>query len=187
MSEEFDDIVRSSSEVARRSLALFGCIGLAFGSPKSEIVSWLKENDLEGDLSPTEALFINESKPSRKQIIDTTWHSERLIVLLWALGYAGMPEADEQCDTSVLQDALPPYAEIGAGEFTESAKLRPDNELIAMADKIRNLHWVARDAELHNHSPEERVSLGIIQERHHAINWIIGYDGLDWDEVTTDT
>ncbi|MEY2943079.1 MAG: hypothetical protein RLY97_1093, partial [Pseudomonadota bacterium] len=41
--------------------------------------------------------------------------------------------------------------------------------------------------ELHNHSPEERVSLGIIQERHHAINWIIGYDGLDWDEVTTDT
>ena len=25
------------------------------------------------------------------------------------------------------------------------------------------------------------------QERHHAINWVIGYDGLAWDDVTTDT
>jgi hypothetical protein len=31
------------------------------------------------------------------------------------------------------------------------------------------------------------VDLEIVQERHHAINWVIGYDGAPWDEVTTDT
>jgi hypothetical protein len=31
------------------------------------------------------------------------------------------------------------------------------------------------------------VDIEIIQERHHAINWVIGYEGLSWDEVTTDT
>jgi hypothetical protein len=29
--------------------------------------------------------------------------------------------------------------------------------------------------------------LEIVQERHYAINWITGYGGLPWDEVTTDT
>ena len=31
------------------------------------------------------------------------------------------------------------------------------------------------------------VDVEIIQERHHAINWVIGYEGLPWDLVTTDT
>jgi hypothetical protein len=31
------------------------------------------------------------------------------------------------------------------------------------------------------------IDIEIVQERHHAINWITEYDGLPWDEVTTDT
>jgi hypothetical protein len=31
------------------------------------------------------------------------------------------------------------------------------------------------------------IDIEIVQERHHAINWVTGYDGLPWDEVTTDT
>lgn len=69
----------------------------------------------------------------------------------------------------------------------DSATLRPDDELMATANEILDLHWHARDAQIHKHIPAKPVDIEIIQERHHAINWIIGYDGVDWDEVTTDT
>jgi hypothetical protein len=71
--------------------------------------------------------------------------------------------------------------------FVAEAKLRPEKELIECADQILDLHWTARDAKIKGLDPSQPVNLGIIQERHHAINWVIGYDGLAWDEVTTDT
>jgi hypothetical protein len=48
-------------------------------------------------------------------------------------------------------------------------------------------HWKARDAELHERSMPPGIDIEIVQERHHAINWITRYAGLSWDEVTTDT
>ena len=34
---------------------------------------------------------------------------------------------------------------------------------------------------------EIEIEIEIVQERHHAIKWITGYEGLPWDEVATDT
>lgn len=28
---------------------------------------------------------------------------------------------------------------------------------------------------------------GIVYERHYALNWLIGYAGLGWDDLRTDT
>jgi NADPH-dependent 2,4-dienoyl-CoA reductase/sulfur reductase-like enzyme len=56
-----------------------------------------------------------------------------------------------------------------------------------MADETMRLHWEARNAQIKGRPAALNVDLEIIQERHHAINWVIGYDALDWDEVTTDT
>jgi hypothetical protein len=28
---------------------------------------------------------------------------------------------------------------------------------------------------------------GVAQERHHALNWLIGYMDQEWDKVSTDT
>lgn len=53
-----------------------------------------------------------------------------------------------------------------------------------MADQIRAHHWKARDAEINNSAPKWRIALAIIHERHHGINWLIGYGRLDWDDVT---
>jgi len=109
-------------------------------------------------------------------------------VILWALGAVDeLPPADEQCDTSVFREILPPYSATNVADFLASAQLRPEAELIAVADDMRALHWEARDAEIKGSSIQPRVDTEVIQERHHAINWIIGYDGADWDDVTTDT
>jgi hypothetical protein len=169
-------------------LTLFAAIGVAFGADRGEVSQWLLESGLRDELTESETDFINTPDPSPKQAINATWLSERLVVLLWALQEVDfLPRADEQCDTAVFQDVLPPFTGMTTDDFIGEALLRPDAELLAMSEKILELHGEARDAKLKGRSPRVAVDLEIIQERHFAINWVVGYEALPWDEVTADT
>jgi len=173
--------------VARRALVLFAPVRAALGVARVAALDWLIGIGLADDLTPSEAAYLNNPAPLEHQSINFSWQSERLIILLWALGRVDLPPPDVQCDTMIFQSVLPPYVSVDAGIFMKSAQLRPQSELLDMADQILNLHWEARDARINNRAPSPAVDIEIIQERHHAINWIIGYCGLPWDEVTTDT
>jgi hypothetical protein len=35
--------------------------------------------------------------------------------------------------------------------------------------------------------PAESYNAGVVQERHYGLNWLIGYRGQKWDDITTDT
>lgn len=182
------DIIRSPEEVARRALALFAIVGLALGAPRPDVIDWLDRTGLRADLAPSEERLIATPTPSEQEIIDAGWLSERLVVLCWALCELGeLPRPDEQCDTGFFQEILPPFADVDTTSFIAGAKLRSDADLIAKADEILREHWEARNAKLTGKPPRFPVNIGIAQERHHAINWVIGYDGLPWDEITRDT
>ena len=182
------DEVRDAAQIARRAMALFGSVGLALGAPREKIVKWLKDEDLWAELSPSELAYLATKRPTKKQQIDASWKSEGLIVLLWALDkIEHLPAPNEQCDTSVFQKHLPPFVDISASEFMSAARRRDEQVLLDMADELLNLHWQARDARLHGKPLPPGLDIEVIQERHHAINWVIGYDGAPWDEVTTDT
>lgn len=181
------DEIRSAREVAVRVLALFSVVGTALGAPRSEVVPWLKAEQLWEELSPLERDFLSDEDSSERTRINYSWHSERLMVLLWALGKVPtLPAPSMQCDTQLFQELLPPYADEFAASFIESANLRSDKELLLKADELLDQHWKARDASLKGKRLAE-IDIEIVQERHHAINWLIGYDGLPWDRVTTDT
>jgi hypothetical protein len=101
--------VRGWREMARRSLTLFGVVGLALGAPCGDIVGWLRNEGLWHALSPAELAFLTADHPTEKQMINASWRSEALIVLLWALGKVEkLPAANEQRDTSLFQELLPP-------------------------------------------------------------------------------
>lgn len=181
------DGVRSPQEIARRALALFGVWGLATGSHRDDVLEWLDYTGLREALSPLELKFVDDQNPSSGDRIEFSWHSERLIVLLWALNLIDeLPPADEECDTSVFK-CLPPFSDQSEEEFISKATRRSNDELRKEAARILDLHWQARDAELNDRDPKDPVEIEIVQEWHHAINWVTGYKGLDWDEVTTDT
>jgi len=186
--EQIIDEIRSADEVAYRALVLFCITGLAAGADRSEITAWISEHSLWEKLAPSEVGFVDTPNPTRQQMINASWLSERLIMIAWALGTLDqLPAPDEQCDISIFQDILPPFAAVSVQEFIASARLRSSAELVAMADEVMRLHWEARDARIKGRPAAPSVDLEIIQERHHAINWVIGYNALDWDEVTTDT
>lgn len=182
------DEIRDAKAIAKRALALFGTVRLALGAPRKDVVSWLREEDLWGELSPSELAYVSAHTPSKKQGINASWKSEGLIVLLWALKKIDtLPAPKDQCDTAQFKQILPPYTTVSVAEFISSAERQPDDVVLNMADELMSLHWAARDAQFHGRPIPPHLDIEIIQERHHAINWVIGYGGLPWDEVTTDT
>jgi hypothetical protein len=180
--------VRRASEIATRALALFGVVGVGLNAPRDDVAAWLKETGLWCDLSPQELTLFEASSLSRQMIIDSAWRSEALTVLLWSLHKIDkLPEADEQCDTIIFQRILPPYTDDTVEKFVNSATRRSDEDLFHLADIYANLHAEYRFSKQQNRPPRQPVRGEIVQERHHAINWIVGHDCLDWDIVTTDT
>lgn len=165
--EPVADEIRSPTEVAYRALALFSVVGVALGADRPEIIDWLTQHDLWQKLAPSEAKFLDTSSPSQQQIINAGWLSERLIVIVWALGALDqLPLPDEQCDTTEFLTILPHFAPISVGDFIASAQLRQSSTLIETADELLRLHWEARDAMIKGRNPSPSVDIGIIQERH---------------------
>jgi hypothetical protein len=186
--DRVEDAIRPAQEVARRSLALFAVVGTALGVPRDEVLSWVRTEGLWGALTPHEVAYLEQTNAPRKAHINFGWQSERLIVLLWALGkIQDLPGSATQCDTSVFKSVLPPFARTSTQAFIAQATLIDEDSLWNQADFYLDDHWKARDAQLNERSMPAGIDIEIVQERHHAINWITGYDGLPWDEVTTDT
>jgi hypothetical protein len=179
------DELRKPGDVAKRALALFGVWGLTVGAPRDEILEWFDETGLSGKLSPRERDFVANAHPTEDQVVSFGWQAERLIVLLWALNVVeSMPAADQKCEASAFR--LPPFTEETADEFISRARLRDEAELSAQSERIYDLHVEAADARRHRRPLKEPVDIHIIHQRHHAINWIMGYLGQDWDDVTPD-
>lgn len=182
-----EDEIRDAGAIARRTLALFAVISIAFGDDKQKLIAWLRAEDLWAELSPSELDFITSETPSERQVVNASWRSEALLPLLWSLSLVEtIPAASETCAPSSFLEILPPHAAVSVNEFVASARRRSDEALLDMADEILHLHWEARDALINGRECPE-VHIGIIQERHHGINWVIGYGQSPWDDVATDT
>jgi len=187
-SEDEPESIRSAPEIARRAIALFGVVGVGLGADRDEVLQWLTAEGLDDSLTPRERVMLEGPAPSPKQLLNAGWQSEALLMLLWALKRIDdLPGPDTQCDMEAWQALLPPYTDEPVSEFIGNAVRRDDDTLIGMADEILDLHWQARNAALHERAESTNVDIEIIQERHWGINWVIGYDGAPWDEVTTDT
>ncbi|MEM7315831.1 MAG: DUF4272 domain-containing protein [Planctomycetota bacterium] len=66
--------------------------------------------------------------------------------------------------------------------------------------RCARLHWALRDATINDHPMPENLdwkqpdrmvpispNMGVVAERHKALNWICGFGDYDWDDVDTPT
>jgi hypothetical protein len=188
MEEEIPvDVRRSATEVARRSLVLSAVISVAHGDDRDAVSEWLRREALWPELSPKELAFIAHREPDRKEVIAFTWHTERLVPLLWAIQkIASMPPLTCQCDTDPMRSAVvwPPAP---TSKFIDTAVLRCETEIDEEYERIYHAHWRVRDAHRKNLPPPDGLDEGAIFERHWGFNWLRGYFGQPWDEILTDT
>lgn len=107
--------------------------------------------------------------------------------LLWSINKIDkMPDLKSECDTDLLKQAViwPPNS---TKEYITSSKIRAEDELFEEYEKVYQAHWKVRDAQLNGKPMPKTYNSEIVYERHYGFNWVTGYMGQDWDEITTDT
>lgn len=176
--------VRAPHEVADRLHALVVVAFKGSESPDQAMVdSIVAERDLRRHFTPNELAFIDDPEPSDQARIQFSWRCEAAWVLLWTLkhveGQLGPPR--ELCDVPFLSETVFETPNLAA------RGLRPANEILNEADLIYRCHWAVRQAALDGKPSPAGLHPGVTMERHHALNWLIRYGDLDWDDVTTDT
>jgi len=181
---EAETRLRTPREVADRLRALVIVAFKGSESPDQSLVeSIVEERGLRALFTPEELAFIDDPNPDERAGIQFSWRAEAAWVLLWALnhveGQLGPPR--EMCDIRFLAGTVHDTEDLAA------RGLRPANDILNEADLIYRCHWAVRQASLDGNPPPAGLDPGVTMERHHALNWLIGYGDCDWDDVTTDT
>lgn len=136
-------------------------------------------------LSPKEAAFLTLAKPDAKERAQFAWRYECVYVLHWALGYVAELEKPTKIVDAALVIKL--LREPGSTRFRTEAKLRSLDELLDQADLIYRYDWACVDARVAKKPAPADIDCEVVVERHHALNWLYGYQAAAWDDVSTDT
>jgi hypothetical protein len=184
---DVEDELRDSKSCAQRCVILYGVVAAAHGDDRIKIVSWLKEQKLWKFVSTQEQEFLESAKPTERQIVNATWRVEALHLLLWSLNkIQSTSSLSEMCNVEEIQSIFSFFLN-DAQVFIESSVLRNEDEIDSRNELIYQAHWEVRDAQLNGKSIPDKLNLSVIKERHYAINWLTGYCGQEWDDITTDT
>ena len=181
-----DDEYRSPQQIAKRSIVLTALISVIYGKNLSEIVKWLKKENLWDELTPSELDFVKDQNNERAQI-NLSWKSEALVSLLWSINkFQSIPKLDSSADIDNLTrfSVYPPST---TEEYIKSAKLRSEEEIEDEYEVVFDAHWSVRNAQINKKPIPNNLDSGIVMERHFGFNYVMGYCSLPWDEITTDT
>ncbi len=175
--------VRSVAEVADRLLALTIVAVKGEGIEQEHVLEFVEKRNVRPLLTPKELAFIDDPEPSEHDRIQFVWRYESAWVLLWSLNFMEGPLSFPSaiCDVPKLVEMV---------RDTDDLKingLHSPNNILNEADLIYRYHWAVRQASLDGLSEPGGLMGSVVMERHHALNWLIGYGDQDWDDVSTDT
>jgi hypothetical protein len=176
---------RTKEEVALRTLCLLFVAAKGEGLGEELVERLLESYELRPHLTPKELAFVLDNSPSQHDRIQFTWRHEAAWTLLWALGFVHQLGKPAQiCDVNFAAGTM---AERTTSQFIEDSKLRPIADILDQTDLIYRYHWAVRNARMKGQQLPAALEPGVTEERHYALNWLIGYNGQAWDYVTTDT
>lgn len=176
---------RSKEEVALRTLCLLLVAAKGEGLGQEIVEGVLEFHELRPHLTPKELAFVFDPSPSQHDRIQFTWRHEAAWTLLWALGFvAQLGKPAHICD---VEFAAKTMTERTTPQFIEDSKLRPIADILDQADLIYRYNWAVRNARMKGQQLPAALDAGVTEERHYALNWLIGYNEQAWDKVTTDT
>ncbi len=176
---------RNKDEVALRALCVLLAAVKGEGLDQPTVEEIVRAYGLSSSFTPKEQAFIRAKTPTQHDRIQFTWRYEAAWVLLWALGYVeALGKPTGICD---VPRAVRFMRDKTAKVFAAEAKLRPLGQILDEADLIYRYHWAVVDARVNGKQTPAGLEPGVVQERHYALNWLIGYMEQEWDEITTDT
>ena len=177
--------MRSQEEVAYRALSKMIVAVKGEGLKQEILESVVKNYGLKDHFSPKETRFIEDPNPTQFDRLQFSWRYEAGWVLLWALGFVEKLERpDKMCDVPMAARFV---SQRTTKQFLADSKLRQAEEIVQGADLILRYNWAVRNARLSQQPPPAGLDPGVVQERHHAFDWLIGFFDTGWDDVNTST
>ena len=180
-----DTVRRSGDEVVERLLALAVVAVHASEMDRQLTNNMIDTFRVHDAFTPEEEAFLAKSLPTREERAQYTWAFENVEVLLWAVGLRDeLGHPGEVCDIDAIADTLLTNGSFG---LHRRARLRSQEEIMDQADLIYRMHWALRQAQIDGEAAPAGMVWDVVYERHHALNWLIGYMDQSWDDVSADT
>lgn len=195
-------VLRDPRETARRVFVLWAVSIRGEGVSREELWNEFIDYDTVWPYaSPAEQDFLADPAPDPDLAGNLVWRLESMWVLMWALGHIpqlNWPEG--MCDTKRLIGLVAPVR--NDPSFVMQAKMRAKNEILDQQELITRIHWAMRDAYLNQRQipanlnwkqPSKWIPAApnvvgrLVEERHHVLNWLVGFGNAEWDDVDTPT
>lgn len=152
-----------------------------FNLKKKELFSQ-KEEEV---LTPNEIAYISNDNPTEREQIQYSWNYEHLYTLEWALGLVEWDYPEQICDVGGIVHIMNEFHSID--EICDGCVMRSKKEILDTADLIYRMDWAAVDARIHGLTGPKGLEHGVVQARHKTLNWLIGFENQEWDDVDTPT
>lgn len=141
---------------------------------RAALVAWLSREELTEALEARERKWIEKpiGKLAEDDLLDASWSSESLAVLLWALrAVETLPPDAVEAEPGALMERVPAVG-TDVGKFVTEARLRPREEIEAAAARVQDRY----DAECRDEfgAAVASRSLSIALERRRAFLWLTG-------------
>jgi hypothetical protein len=192
--------LREPGEVAQRVLVLSAVVCLADGGERRKAVERIEKAGLCPAVSPEEKQFLEAKETDPVQARKLLWRVEGEWALAWALGGVELGWPAGFCDVTGLGRLVNGYtADPG---FLGNAQLRPKAEILDAVQLTMLIHWAVRDAFVHDRAVPADLdwsgkakmmpvrgcpAVGVVAERHHALNWLVRFGDAGRDDVDTPT
>lgn len=176
--------LRPAGEVVARAAVMNALCEVGEGAPQALVKRWVEQNRLEAALTDEERALLERKTPlpvlERDGLI---WRSESVWALSWALRRVEVLD----WETFAPKERRHLWPDLRRGEpalpYLQTPGLRSLRELVREADLAFRLHWAAVDASyLGEEFPAERFHPDLIQERRHALQWVLNA-GVSWAET----
>jgi hypothetical protein len=176
--------LQPTEEILKRIIALWCAAGYAQTNFGPYFPEYVETNNIHDWLTGPERKFVFTEKPSKTHQIHFSWRTEHIYFLLWCVGV--IPQIDLPIKQSRIGDVfdLFPQDMEQPEVLRQAMKVRPKEDIVAWAEVLHEVHGALRRGKL----KKTKISIEIVQEWHHAVNWILDVcPGESWEFVTTDT
>lgn len=183
--DEVSSLRRTDAEVAKRAIAL------AIVAVKGETgdhtmgLGLIDQFEAKDFFTPDESAFMADPNPTEQDRVKFSWRYEAVWLLLWSLNI--IEDIGPPSDIADVPRLVEILRELGTDGVLAKAKLRPQSEILDAADLIYRQDWAVVNADLDGAAAPVGLDPDVVQERHYTLNWLIGYAGQAWDEISTDT
>lgn len=200
--DDAEATLRTGPEVARRALVLWAVALRAEGMPQEEALALMDNANLWDAVSPKEAGFLQEKNLDPDECQQLVWRLESIWILLWVLGHVGeLDWPSDMCDVPRLADILKRVE--SDPDFVLRATIRDKGDVLDAQDLTMRIHWAIRDAWINGGGflpanldwsedyemahASRCAAVGVVEQRHHTLNWLTKFEDAEWDQVDTPT